>query len=68
MQAQFTDDLEQLQKNFSFALQQNGVPSTQYEEKNEILRGILEGLSEIRVEGVEQVVRDTLNRINELLE
>ncbi len=64
----FTDDLEQLHKNFSSALQQNGVPTSLYEEKNSILREILEDLSDIQVEGVEQVVEEIVKQIDELLD
>ncbi|MHA2106123.1 MAG: 3'-5' exonuclease [Candidatus Hodarchaeales archaeon] len=64
----FTDDLEQLHKNFSSALQQNGVPTSLYEEKNSILREILEDLYDIQVEGVEQVVEEIVKQIDELLD
>ncbi|MHA2094976.1 MAG: 3'-5' exonuclease, partial [Candidatus Hodarchaeales archaeon] len=64
----YSDDLEQLQNNFSLALQRNGISSSLFAEKNEILRGILEDLTEIRVEGIEKVVEDTLQQIDDLLE
>ncbi len=63
----YTDDLELLYKNFYSALKQNGVSSSLFEEKNNNLREILEDLSNIHVEGVDNVVKDTLKKIDGLI-
>lgn len=64
----YTEDLDQLIQAFKAIMKQNGISQSVLEEKNALFRKILEGISQIRVEGVDQVIQDTLGQIDDLIQ
>ncbi|MHA1512764.1 MAG: 3'-5' exonuclease [Candidatus Hodarchaeales archaeon] len=63
----YSEDTEQLIKNFNEVMKKNGINSPALEEKQAQLQQILEDIKQIYVKDVDRVVEDTLGKIDKLI-